>query len=258
MSYKTIVVHLGTDTRGDVRLALGCRFATEFDAHLVGLFALASPPVPFMQEIAAERRAQFERAVAEAGPARAEWRQPQDDALRALRVSARYADLVVMGQRDVQAADARVPAGLVEDVVLSCGRPVLILPYAGRFPSVGSRVLVAWNASREAARAMTDALPVLTRARHVEVVVFDGGGDHGAQPGADAAHWLARHGVKATAAQQRAGFDVGEQILSRAADMEADLIVMGAYGHSRTRELVLGGATRTLLSSMTVPVLMSH
>lgn len=274
MSYKTIVVHLGTDTRADARLGLACRLAAESDAHLVGLFALAALPVPFTltgnagsvlesemrwrQEVAAERRAQFTRASAEAGIALAEWRQPQDEALRALRVSARYADLIVMGQRDAAAADARVPAGLIEDVVLSGGRPVLIVPYAGRFASVGARVLVAWNASREAARAITDALPILARARHVEVVVFDGGGDHGEQPGADLALWLARHGVKATAAQQHAGFDVGEQILSRAADTDADLIVMGAYGHSRTRELVLGGATRTLLGAMTVPVLMSH
>ena len=274
MTYRTIVVHLGADTRGDERLGLACRLAGQFDAHLVGLFALASLPVPFTltgnagsvlesemrwrKEIAEERYTQFTRATAAAGLARAEWRQPQDEALRAVRISARYADLVVMGQRDAASADARVPAGLIEDVVLSGGRPVLVVPYAGRFASIGARVLVAWNAGREAARAVTDALPILTRARHVEVVVFEGAGDHGEQPGADVALWLARHGVKATAAQQRAGFDVGEQILSRAADTQADLVVMGAYGHSRTRELVLGGATRTLLASMTVPVLMSH
>lgn len=274
MSYKTIVVHLDAAARRAERLALACRLATQFDAHLVGLFALSPLPVPFAfggnagsvielearwrRDVIEEARREFTRAAAEHGVARAEWRSAQDDPLRALRVCARYADLVVMGQREAGTANPGVPVDLVEDVLLSAGRPLLAVPYAGRFPRVGGRVLVAWNAGREAARALTDALPLLARAAHVEVVVFDGGGDHGQQPGADIALWLARHGVKATAAQQNAGFDVGEQILSRAADTEADLVVMGAYGHSRTRELVLGGATRTVLAAMTVPVLMSH
>jgi nucleotide-binding universal stress UspA family protein len=121
---------------------------------------------------------------------------------------------------------------------------------------------VAWNAGREAARAVTDALPLLTRADAVHVVAFNpdkGGADHGDTPGADIGLYLARHGVKVSVAQQQnEELAVGEQILSRAADLSVDLIVMGAYGHSRVRELMLGGATRTLLDSMTVPVLMSH
>jgi nucleotide-binding universal stress UspA family protein len=134
-----------------------------------------------------------------------------------------------------------------------------MVPYAGRFPDAGQRVLVAWNASREAARAVTDALPLLSRAERVEVVAFDSTGDHGEVPGADIALFLSRHGVKASAARQSApGVDVGSQILSRAADVDADLIVMGAYGHSRLRELALGGATRSMLDAMTVPVLMAH
>jgi nucleotide-binding universal stress UspA family protein len=106
---------------------------------------------------------------------------------------------------------------------------------------------------------VTDALPVLSRADAVEVVAFEPGGDHGASPGADLAHYLARHGVKASAERDAApGVDIGNRILSRAADRGADLIVMGAYGRSRLSELVLGGATRTLLETMTVPVLMAH
>ena len=121
-------------------------------------------------------------------------------------------------------------------------------------------MLVAWSASREAARALTDALPLLKRAENVEVVAFQPHkADHGEQPGADIGLFLARHGVKVTASEQHGGeVDVGAQILSRAADLDVDLIVMGAYGHSRIRELVLGGATRTLLESMTAPTLMSH
>jgi nucleotide-binding universal stress UspA family protein len=142
---------------------------------------------------------------------------------------------------------------------MSAGRPVLMVPYAGRFPDTGKRVLIAWNAGREAARAVTDAMPLLSKAQSVEVVAFGEGGDHGEVPGADLALFLARHGVKATAARQHApGVDIGNQILSRAADVNADLIVMGAYGHSRLRELALGGATRSVLDAMTVPVLMAH
>jgi nucleotide-binding universal stress UspA family protein len=155
-----------------------------------------------------------------------------------------------------------VASDFAEELVLSAGRPVLLIPYAGHFPEVGRRVLVAWNAGREAARAVTDALPLLARASIVQVVAFDprkGGADHGDIPGADIALLLARHGVKVSIAQQQSKeVDVGNQILSRAADMQSDLIVMGAYGHSRLRELVLGGVTRTLLDTMTVPVLMSH
>ncbi len=279
MTYKTIVVHLDAGARASERLGIACALTARFEAHLVALFALAPLPVPFAfagtagavlevesrwrDEAAAEARREFEKAAAAHGVRGIEWRESQVDPLRAMLLSARYADLVVLGQYESAASSsaARVPPGFVEDTLLSAGRPALLVPYAGRFTRVGERVLLAWNAGREAARAVADGLPFLKTARHVEVVAFDpkaGGADHGEQPGADIALYLARHGVKATAAQQHAGIDVGEQILSRAADSDADLIVMGAYGHSRTRELVLGGATRTVLGAMTVPVLFSH
>lgn len=172
-------------------------------------------------------------------------------------------NLLIAGQRDRHAdSDTGTRSGFLDQLVLSTGRPLLLVPYAGRFPSVGKNVLVAWNAKPEAARAVTDALPLLARANSVQVMAFDPEGNrsgHGENPGADIALYLARHGVKATASRQHCGSDeVGVQILSRAADIDADLIVMGAYGHSRVRELVLGGVTRTILDSMTVPVLMSH
>lgn len=278
MTYKTIVVHVGGDARRRERLDIACNLAAAFDAHLVGLFALAEFLVPFAlggnagavieeegrwrDEAARSAKSDFDAAAARAGVAKTEWRRSDRAVLGAVRVSARYADLVVIGQADPDHVDeARVPAVFAEDLVLSAGRPVLVVPYAGRFAGVGSRVLVAWNAGREAARAVTDALPLLRRAKSVEVVAFEpqrSGADHGAEPGADIALFLARHGVKVSAARQQADIDVGSQILSRAADTDADLIVMGAYGHSRAREVVLGGATRSLLEAMTVPVLMAH
>ena len=139
---------------------------------------------------------------------------------------------------------------------------MLVIPYAGEFEGIGANVLVAWNASRESTRAVTDALPLLARAKSVAVLVVDpeeAGGKHGDSPGADIALHLARHGVNAKAyPTPSGGVEVGDVILSRASDIGADLIVMGAWGRSRARELVMGGATRSLLERMTVPVLLSH
>jgi len=276
MSFKTILVHLDHQPRSSERLGLACSLADEFDAHVVGLFAPGAPRPPSyalaeggptLREMLEKRdagiRGEAERRFRDAARrfgGRAEWRSSQADAAAAVRLSARYADLVVAGQPEAE--DDGDLRGLADELVFSAGRPVLFVPYAGRFATLGKRVLVAWDAGREAARAVTDALPFLRRAEAVEVCAFDpekGRRNHGEQPGADVGLYLARHGVKVTVARQSgAGYDVGSQILSRAADVAADLIVMGAYGHARVREMVLGGATRTLLETMTVPVLMSH
>lgn len=139
---------------------------------------------------------------------------------------------------------------------------MLIVPYAGRFDNVGRRIVIAWSSTREAARAVSDAMPFLESADLVNVLTIDpreGPDGHGELPGADIAVHLARHGVKAQIERTvSAGLPVGEVLLSRIADLGADLLVMGAYGHSRVRELLLGGATRSVLRSMTLPVLMSH
>ncbi len=279
MDYKTILVHLDRSARRSERLELAFTLADRYDAHLVGLFALSAVRMPSYVRadtsaalIAAQNRQRAE-AVGEAETAfraamarhrgvNAEWRTSNADALGTALLNARYSDLVIAGQRERDAEDdAGLAPEFVDELVLSAGRPVLLVPYAGRFPDTGKRVLVAWNASAEAARAVADALPLLARAESVNVVVFEPGrtGDHGEEPGADAALYLARHGVKATVSTYGSpDVDIGSQILSRAADNGADLIVMGAYGHSRMRELILGGATRTILESMTAPVLMSR
>ena len=149
-----------------------------------------------------------------------------------------------------------------ELVALASGRPILAVPYAGQFETVGRRVLIGWNATREATRAVNDAMPLLAAADVVTVLTIDAReapDAHGELPGADISLHLARHGVKATIERTvSAGVPAGEVLLSRAADLGADLLVIGAYGHSRMRELLLGGATRSILQSMTVPVLMSH
>lgn len=273
MDIKTILVLLDESPRRRERLGLAFGLARAFGAHLTARFALSTSPLPMyalaeagafaieqeMQEheaAAAEARRELAAEGAASPGVTTEWRDAgiplRDDSAGA----ARSADLVVAGQPERGAARQRLVAG---DLLLSAGRPILFVPYAGRFASLGRKALVAWNDSREAARAVADALPLLRRAEAVHVLAFDTGAAARFTSGADIGAYLERHGVRATFGREPAAdIAVGELLLSRAADLDAGLIVMGGYGHSRVREQVLGGATRTLLESMTVPVLMSH
>ncbi len=274
MSYKTILLHLDERPRRTERLEIAIRLAEAFDAQLTGAFAAGQAylPAPILAEAGPaigeirERtrleilsRAEKEFVeTAKRGAVRYGWNVGSESGYAEVIAAARCADLVVTGQPEPGDESHFTFSG---DLLFAGARPVLFVPYAGRFTRLGQRVLVAWNGSREAARAMADALPFLERASGVDVLEFD---DQGRRPfvasvAADVGAYLARHGVKATVARHTAtGMDVGNHLLSRAADLGSDLIVMGGYGHSRTRELVLGGVTRTLLESMTVPVLMSH
>ena len=174
-------------------------------------------------------------------------------------------DLTILTKADPADPDHRATQDFVEHVVLHSARPTLILPYAGRFDTIGTigtNVLVAWNDSREAARALSDALPLLRLARHVHVVIWnEGGGDGDAAERLrfDALHlWLTRHGVSADVDMQATEIGIIGPMLARAAALKADLIVMGAYGHRPSTAHRLGGTTRGLLAATTVPVLMSH
>lgn len=277
MSLKDVLVHVGSDPACPARLDVAARLAVWHDAHLTGLHVMAAPPIPGyievelpravhelqarrLREEAERARQAFEAAARAVGAPRIEWRAVEGDILATTRLHARHADLAVVGQ----GVDVDDPTGalrvLPEELALSTGRPVLVVPRYGSFPAVGDHVLVGWNASREAARAVNDALPLLRRAQRVTVLTVDPGDEPERRiPGADIALHLARHGVNAVVAQTRgADISVGDVLLSYAADVGADLIVCGAYGHSRLREMVLGGATRHLLQHMTVPVLMAH
>jgi nucleotide-binding universal stress UspA family protein len=276
MSYKTILVHIDTGSHCATRVEVAIRLARQHDAHLVALHAIApfEPPGYVMAEMGpaiieaqqhaaaaemARTEAAFTKQASAAGFGNMEWRTAIDDAVDAMTLHARYADLVVIGQADASDG-SHTAADFPERLVLAAGRPVLILPSAGAFPSLGKRILVAWNPSREATRAVTDAIPLLRLAENVQVMAVNPrSGEHGNVAGADIGLYLARHGVRVEVKSDRgAEIDVGNELLSRAADLDADLIVMGGYGHSRLKEWILGGATRTILQSMTVPVLMSH
>ncbi|HXP75142.1 MAG TPA: universal stress protein [Stellaceae bacterium] len=284
MGFKDILVTLAGATASEPGIGFAAELARDHGAHLVGLSILEpldlsayfAPGSGFMavdviQEIEEKHRATaqaaaskieaaFRAACSRAGISH-EWRLAEGDPAEVGILHAHYADLAITGQIDPGKPPPGGWARLPEQLALASGRPALIVPYAGRFDTVGRRVLLAWSRTRESARALNDSLPILERASHVTVLSINPrrGEESSDLPGADIALHLARHGVKAEAASTVADdIDVGNTLLSRAADLGADLIVMGCYGHSRMRELILGGATREILRHMTVPVLMAH
>ena len=284
MSLKDLLVHVDGTRGHEARLWIAAELARRSEAHLSGLFViepvnLAGSFSPAGADVAQaevlqviqERHEKARRALAERLGATfrariddagvlGEWRVVQGDPGERVTLHGRYADLVIVGQSDPDAPS--FGSAVPEEALLGCGRPVLVVPYIGAERAVGERVLVAWNASREAARAVNDAIPIIAPGGRVTVLAINparGIAGESDLPAADIAHHLARHGIRAEASHTVADdVGVGDIILSRAADIGADLIVMGGYGHSRAREFVLGGATRALLGHMTVPVLFSH
>ena len=282
MAMKDILVHVDDRPAAAVRLDAAVQLATSHDAHLIGLYVIVEPHISrtaraFFTDAAialqrsaltaaAERaRDRFEDLIAHAG-VRGEWRQVASkptSLAKVIAVHARYTDLAIVGQADPEEDEPEVTRVMPDELILVAGRPVLVVPYVGTYSVVGERVLVAWDASRLATRAVNDALPLLKKAKKVVVLAVNPHGDgeqgHGEIPSADICLHLARHGINAEAQHTRADdVDVGNMLLSRAADEGIDLMVCGAYGHRRLRELVLGGVTRHLLNHMTMPVLMSH
>ena len=281
MAYKDILVHLDSSARCDVRLRIAAELAARADGHLTGLYAMDLPPSSlFMGEtsvfdiqMAAEtvQRAQ-ERAQSIVDTVRGrfeetlrkfdiegEWRHTERTSGEIVALHARYADIAIVGQTD---PDNKGAASIPEEVILGSGRPVLVIPYIGNVEPIGNKVLIGWKPGREAARAVNDALPLLAVAKSVTVLAIDpqnGISEDGVVPAADIALHLARHGITAVASHTTsAGIAEGDLLLNYVSDMGADLVVAGGYGHSRAREFVLGGATRSLLATMTVPVLFSH
>jgi nucleotide-binding universal stress UspA family protein len=279
MAYKDLLVHVDDSKGCAARVDAAIELAIAHDAHLAGVYVATYPPpaglvqgylppdvAEMLERQAGERAdAAIARFAEVAKRNQISFETRIDRVLyaamsEALATNARYADLVILGQPDPD--DVEGPPNLPEEVTLSCGRPSLVIPYIGPAATLGRRVTVAWDASREAARAVNDAMPILERAQAVAVVTVNPRErpfGHGEQPGADIALHLARHGIEVEVQRvESRDLDVANTILSHIADRGSDLLVMGAYGHSRLRELVLGGVTRTILHDMTVPVLMAH
>lgn len=271
---KTIMVHMADDSESAHRLAVAVALAATHAASLVGVFARPSPAIPaairgrgfstvFLREIRSsmdehERNARsaFEGAAAKAGLP-AEWRRVEGELMEGLSLNSQYADLAIVSQTPPDTMEEWLTGECPDHLTLTAGCPTIVVPHARAPMPVGRRVLVAWRATREAARAVRDALPLLREAEQVTVLtVGPSGADH--IPGADIAAFIARHGVTVETRTNYGSGEPGEIVLSHAGDIGADLIVMGAYGRSRLRELILGGTTKHVLSRTTVPVCLSH
>ncbi|MBP0593411.1 universal stress protein [Paraburkholderia sp. LEh10] len=279
MNYQTILVHLDASTHAPARLELALQFARRFHARLTGVFSAYVPDSHALlvmvgtasyyveherqrQERCVDLKRLFLAALARLG-VDGQWISAEGYPNESMPPYARLADLVVAGQTDLNDPESFIAEQFVENLIMAAGRPVLLMPSSGSFAECGRHVLIAWDGSREATRALHDAMPFLSSAANVTLLTVNADRDEPTGqriPGADIALTLARHGVKVEVREVNAErfTPVGEVLLSQAADLGCDLIVMGAYAHTRLRELVMGGATRTLLRSMTVPVLFSH
>ena len=279
MTYKSIVVHVDHSDACRQRVALAIELAQSQQAHLTGVATTGVSNHPYgggsnavgmyyeaatteLREIAKLAVESFKRQVAQAGLHSAECRIATEEANAALTLQGHYADLVVLSQSNPDIRGVAAASVLPQHVLLHVARPVLLVPYAGKFSHIGQQVMVAWDSGRESSRAVADALPILKLAAKVHVIVFNGKkgspDGHGPHPGTEIALYLSRHGVKVEVSEEETSIDIGSALLSRMSDYGSDMLVMGGYGHSRFRETILGGITRTILEHMTVPVLMSH
>ncbi len=273
MSIKHIVTYVDNDSGCAARLKLAAQLAGAHEALLTGIFikrqfvipAYAGVHIPaevleenerISDELAVEAEQTFRASLADTAVA-CEWHVLEGRLPDAASRLARCADLLVLAQFDP--ADDGVNDNYSPDsLLLDAGTPALMVPFAGEFAAPVRHALVAWDGGREAARAVRDALPLL--ARVAQVTVFNVQDGHGAPvDGEYIVAQLRRHGLEVAFEQSpRTDLAAGDRMLEAVADLKCDLLVMGAYGHSRLRETVLGGVTRHLLHHMTVPVLMSH
>lgn len=267
-SIRTILLHLDGSARTPVRTRAADELARAFGATVTAQYfatpsiarypmALEGAPasVAWMAEYDEKCRQHVKTAfeAQRGGAAHLAWSGQDAGNVGDLCRLALYADLLVLGQPDPRdPAALETPPDMVPLLTIASGKPALVVPYISERPSIGRSVLVAWKPTREAAAAVTAALPLLQHAERVDLACDP-------EDWSAIAAFLQAHGVKAAHASSGEGDrEAGERLLSLAADLSADLLVMGCYGHSRVREWVLGGATRTILQSMTLPVLMAH
>lgn len=274
MSIKDILVYVDHTPATTMRIEAALTLAKRYQAHLTGLYVIPQYFVPSYAEIhipaavlerqeseakkeAAQAEVLFKRLVDNAG-CPIEWVCKRGYVDQILIAHSRYTDLVVIGQAE-EGGILDPDSELEDQMLLSSARPVLIIPYIGLQAPIGQRIMIAWKNTREVVRAVHDAMPLLTAAAEVQVVMVNPSAEDGDAPTADICRHLNRHGVNVESTHIVArDIEVGDALLSRAADESIDLLVLGAYGHQRWRETVFGGVTRHLLQHMTVPVLMSH
>lgn len=280
MKFGTILVHFNDPARAATLADAATGLAVQHEAHLIGLHVLPRFDVHMairlpheydlenmyasnLKKESGDIHDALERSAARAGVS-FEWRTVEavgDPVAEVVMNHGRCADILVTCQEDPETI-VHGMKNVPEDVMFGCGRPVLFVPFAGKYADFAKQPTIAWDGSRESARAVWDALPFLVRADEVRLITVNTEKTElrGAQlPGTELAAVLARHGVNCQVSQSVAkDLSVADEILSRTADFGSDLLVMGGFGHSRIREYVLGGVTREILKHMTLPVLMSH
>lgn len=280
MTYRTIVVHCDHSSHAAARYALATQLACATHAHLAGVAATGlsryaqwngKPGAgPLLRNALAQRLEQaqsaldaFAQEVWAVGVNRWSRWLAEDDAQEALALHARYADLLVLSQSDEHDVLRGLLRPLPPELLFRAACPILVVPASrGARPTIAHRhALVAWDGGLQAARAMTDALPLLRLSTQVTVLMLNAGqhlSPGNIDAGAAAVQYLARHGVQAGFLRAGTVSDVGTALLSQAAEQHCDLLVMGAYRHRRVEEMLLGGATRTVLRAMTLPVLLAR
>ena len=273
-SLNQILVHVDDSAASTGRLALARSLAQAQEATVAALYAVTPTllQLPFVPEAGANwaldgvdedrrgiARAAFEQ-IRSTFPGRATWGEIDEyPILAGFSQQALYADLLVLGQHNPSDPVIGVPEDFAEEVMATSGKPALVVPYAAP-ASMGQNVVIAWKPTREAARAVAAAMPLLQRARKIHVLAWSPENLAVTGDRLDLAGYLKLRGIEAVW-HEESGEEpesLGDLLLSRVFDLEADLLVMGCYGHSWAREWFLGGASRTVLQSMTLPVLMSR
>ncbi|MCB1763949.1 MAG: universal stress protein [Gammaproteobacteria bacterium] len=277
MALRDILVHVDQTPHCKKRVKIALVMAASQGAELTGLYSQANAFMESRTSGLEKRRAQHQESseklrdkfipLANEAGVKLNWitapfDRSDDFVTDQVIFYSQHFDMVVVGQHDAESHDGSIPVDLAERLVMESGRPVLIVPYAGEFKTLGKRPVVAWNTARESVRALNDALPLMSNAKKVKVIAINPrqkGKRHGSVPSADIVQHLIRHGINAEGDSfANDGVDTGNLLLNLIADERADLLVMGAYGYHRFRELILGNTTQVIFDHMTTPVLMSH
>ncbi len=279
MSYKTILVHLDRKDILKNRVRIAANLARTEGAHLLGVAMIGISPqsfysaqinvkdpvlvahLNFLRDKAGKFVEEFKNEVGSLGLPSYEGRVVDGEASDGISLLGRTTDLIVIGRTNLDDKGASVTPDFPEFVMMNSGRPVLIIPPNYPKETVGKKAMICWNASRESIRAVVDALPLLKRADLVQIVMYnidDEADMDTSVAGTDIAEYLGRHGVNVEVLPPQKSRKVGTSLLELATEQGTDLLVMGGYGHTRFREFLLGGVTRTILEETEIPVLMSH
>ena len=274
---RTILLHQDASAESARRVHLAHRLAATHGAQLEVLYAITPALLQYPMATSTDSqiaamlmladsqtrelaKAAFDREVSGAGYTNIAWSDGIDDPVSNFKRHAFACDLLVLAQVEPDnRLLSQVPVDFVPTVLIETGKPALVLPGAFREGDIGGTVLIAWKPTPSSVRAVTAALPFLRRAERVHLTTWEDAGSDDRNNPLPIERYLQRHGVTVTVHQGgRPPGDMGELLLALAADVHADLLVMGCYGHSRVREWVLGGVTRTVLRAATLPLLMAH